>query len=197
MEAWYFAVIAGLMICWAVKIYNTLVSYQSQYKNGFQQISVQLKRRVDLIGNLVEVAKEYMNHESDTLLELTVARETLRQATKTAETNPGNNEVMKNLCTSQVGMENALSGFNVRVEDYPDLKANETMMQLSEELTSTENRVAAARQGYNDLVQKYNEYKMQFPNVIIAKKFGFIVNAGVLVFEESLEELNTAPKVKF
>lgn len=186
-----------ILIFWAVKIYNNLVSYKTQYENGFEQISVQLKRRIDLIGNLVEVAKKYMDHESKTLLAVVEAREGLSKSAKDAASHPGQKDSMLALGASQTALDTALSSFNLKMEAYPDLKANTTMMQLSEELTSTENRVSAARQGYNDLVQKFNEYKRLFPNVLFADKFGFTEDADTLQYEESVSELNKAPKVSF
>jgi LemA protein len=194
---WITIGVLAVLILWVVKIYNKLVSYRTQYQNGFQQISVQLKRRVDLIGNLVEVAKKYMDHESKTLQAVTEARSGLSQATLNAEANPGDKQAMMALGASQTTMDGAMGGFNLKMEDYPDLKASENMMQLSEEMTSTENRIAAARQGYNDLVQKFNESRQQFPTVIIANMAGFSTNADNLEFSESIEQLNEAPKVSF
>ena len=155
-QNWLIITIAVIVVIWVVKIYNNLVSYKTQYQNGFEQISVQLKRRLDLIGNLVDVAKKYMKHEKETLMAVTQARSGLLQATQVAENNLGDANVMANLTTSQVALESAMGGFNLKMEDYPDLKASENMMQLSEEMTTTENRIASARQGYNDLVQKFN-----------------------------------------
>jgi LemA protein len=196
-QNWPIIVIIAITIIWVVKIYNNLVSYKTQYQNGFEQISVQLKRRLDLIGNLVDAAKKYMEHEKETLMAVTQARSGLLQATQTAENNPDNANVMANLATSQVALESAMSGFNLKMEDYPDLKASENMMQLSEEMTTTENRIASARQGYNDLVQKFNEYKKSFPNVVFAGLFGFSADAQNLEFNESIEQLNEAPKDLF
>jgi LemA protein len=196
-QNWPIIAIIAITIIWVVKIYNNLVSYKTQYQNGFEQISVQLKRRLDLIGNLVDAAKKYMEHEKETLMAVTQARSGLLQATQTAENNPDNANVMANLATSQVALESAMSGFNLKMEDYPDLKASENMMQLSEEMTTTENRIASARQGYNDLVQKFNEYKKSFPNVVFAGLFGFSADAQNLEFNESIEQLNEAPKDLF
>ena len=196
-QNWLIITIVVIVVIWVVKIYNNLVSYKTQYQNGFEQISVQLKRRLDLIGNLVDVAKKYMKHEKETLMAVTQARSGLLQATQVAENNLGDANVMANLTTSQVALESAMGGFNLKMEDYPDLKASENMMQLSEEMTTTENRIASARQGYNDLVQKFNEYKKSFPNVIFAGLFGFSLDAQNLEFSESLEQLNEAPKDLF
>ncbi|CAC9587125.1 LemA protein [uncultured Gammaproteobacteria bacterium] len=197
VQNWLIIAIITMVVIWVVKIYNNLVSYKTQYQNGFEQISVQLKRRLDLIGNLVDAAKKYMEHEKETLMAVTQARSGLLQATQAAENNPGDANVMANLASSQVALEGAMGGFNLKMEDYPELKASENMMQLSEEMTTTENRIASARQGYNDLVQKFNEYKKSFPNVILAGLFGFSADAQNLEFNESLEQLNEAPKDLF
>ncbi len=197
VQNWLLIIIILIIVIWIVKIYNNLVSYKTQYKNAFEQISVQLKRRLDLIGNLVDGAKKYMEHEKETLMAVTQARSGLLQATQVAENNPSNANVMANLTTSQVALESAMGGFNLKMEDYPDLKASENMMQLSEEMTTTENRIASARQGYNDLVQKFNEYKKSFPNIIFASLFGFNADAQNLEFSASLEQLNEAPKNLF
>ncbi|HIM95644.1 MAG TPA: LemA family protein [Gammaproteobacteria bacterium] len=197
MQNWVTILIIAIVVMWVVSIYNKLVSYKTQYQNGFEQISVQLKRRLDLIGNLVDAAKKYMEHEKETLMAVTQARSGLLNATQAAEKNPGDINVMATLATSQVALDSAMGGFNMKMEDYPDLKASENMMQLSEEMTTTENRIAAARQGYNDLVQKFNEYKKSFPTVILAGMFGFGDDANNLEFSESIEQLNDAPKNLF
>ena len=197
IQNWVTILIIAIVIMWVVSIYNKLVSYKTQYQNGFEQISVQLKRRLDLIGNLVDAAKKYMEHEKETLMAVTQARSGLLNATQAAEKNPGDINVMATLATSQVALDGAMGGFNMKMEDYPDLKASENMMQLSEEMTTTENRIASARQGYNDLVQKFNEYKKSFPTVILAGMFGFGDDANNLEFSESIEQLNDAPKNLF
>lgn len=197
MEMWLTIGAVALLVIWIIKIYNNLVSFRSHYKNGFQQISVQLKRRADLIGNLVEIAKKYMEHESETLLAVTMARQGLIDATKGADSNPGDHGAMMALQASQLSMDKAMGGFSLKMEAYPDLKASDNMAQLSEELISTENKVSYARQGYNDLVQKFNEYRQQFPNVVFAGMFGFGQNADNLEFAESIADLNIAPKVQF
>jgi LemA protein len=197
IQNWLLIAIIGILIIWIVKIYNNLVSYKTQYQNGFEQISVQLKRRLDLIGNLVDAAKKYMAHEKETLMAVTQARSGLLQATQAAENNPTNANTMATLASSQMALEGAMGGFNLKMEDYPELKASENMMQLAEELTSTENRIASARQGYNDLVQKFNEYKKSFPNVIFAGMFGFGADAQNLEFNENIQQLNEVPKDLF
>lgn len=190
---WLLIAIIVIIVFWLVRIYNNLVSYKTQYQNGFEQISVQLKRRMDLIDNLVDVAKKYMEHEKDTLTAITQARSGLMQATNDAVANPADKNAMTNLAASQLALDNAVGGFNLKVEDYPDLKANENMIQLSEEMTTTENRIAASRQGYNDLVQKFNEYKQSFPNTLLASIFGFSDDAQNLQFSENYEQLNAKP----
>jgi len=196
-QNWLLITIMVVLLIWIVSIYNNLVSYKTQYQNGFEQISVQLKRRLDLIGNLVDVAKKYMEHERETLSAVTEARAGLTQANEVAQKNPGEANAMANLASSQVALDSAMGGFNLKMEAYPDLKASENMMQLSEEITTTENRIASARQGYNDLVQKFNEYKKSFPNLLFAGVFGFSMNAQNLEFSESIEQLNQAPKDLF
>ncbi len=196
-QNWLLITIVVVLLIWIVSIYNNLVSYKTQYQNGFEQISVQLKRRLDLIGNLVDVAKKYMEHERETLSAVTEARAGLIQANEVAQKNPGEANAMANLASSQVALDSAMGGFNLKMEAYPDLKASENMMQLSEEMTTTENRIASARQGYNDLVQKFNEYKKSFPNLLFAGVFGFSMNAQNLEFSESIEQLNQAPKDLF
>lgn len=196
-QNWLLITIVVVLLIWIVSIYNNLVSYKTQYQNGFEQISVQLKRRLDLIGNLVDVAKKYMAHERETLSAVTEARAGLIQANEVAQKNPGETNAMANLASSQVALDSAMGGFNLKMEAYPDLKASENMMQLSEEITTTENRIASARQAYNDLVQKFNEYKQSFPNLLFAGVFGFSMNAQNLEFSDSIEQLNQAPKDLF
>ncbi|QKQ23882.1 LemA family protein [Candidatus Ruthia endofausta] len=196
-QNWLLITIVIVLFIWIVSIYNNLVSYKTQYQNGFEQISVQLKRRLDLIGNLVGIAKKYMEHERETLTAVTEARAGLTEANEAAQKNPGEVSTMANLASSQVALDSAMGGFNLKMEAYPDLKASENMVQLSEEMTTTENRIASARQGYNDLVQKFNEYKKSFPNVLFAGVFGFGVDAQNLEFSESMEQLNQTPKDLF
>lgn len=193
IQNWLIIAIIVIVIIWIVKIYNNLVAYKTQYENGFEQISVQLKRRMDLIGNLVKAAEKYMEHEKETLMAVTQARAGMMSATDSATQNPGSKNAMATLASSQVALDSAIGGFNMKMEDYPDLKASENMMQLSEEMTTTENRIASSRQGYNDLVQKFNEYKKSFPNLVFAGLFGFGVDASNLEFSESTEELNAKP----
>ena len=188
-------VIVLLLIFYAVAIYNRLVTLKNRYKNSFSQIEVQLKRRYDLIPNLVETAKGYMQHERETLEAVIQARNQATASLKAAAQDPGNPNAIQGL----IGAENVLTGTLGKMfalsEAYPDLKANENMMQLTEELTSTENRIAFARQAYNDQVTAYNTYRQTFPPVFFAGMFGHATDAPLLEFES--EKIAEAPKVSF
>jgi LemA protein len=184
-------VIAGL---WAMGIYNSLVALRNQFKNAFAQIDVQLKRRYDLIPNLVETAKGYLKHEHDTLEDVIKARNVAYAASQTAAANPADGNAVKGLASADAGLTGALSKLMVVSEQYPDLKANQNMMQLTEELTSTENKVAFARQAYNDAVMTYNTSRETFPNVVLAGAFGFL--PAELFHVDDPTERN-APKVSF
>jgi len=184
-------VVLGL---WVTGIYNSLVTLRNRFKNAFAQIDVQLKRRYDLIPNLVEVAKGYMKHESSTLEAVIKARNIALAASQSAAANPADANAMKGLVTAETGLTGALSRLMVVSEQYPDLKANQNMLQLTEELTSTENKVSFARQAYNDSVMTYNTTRETFPNVIFAGMFGF--QAAELFKIEDPTERN-APKVSF
>jgi LemA protein len=177
-----------------VSIYNRLVSGRNAYKNAFAQIDVQLTRRHDLIPNLVETAKGYMKHERETLEAVIAARNSAVTGLKRAAANPGDPGAVQQLA----GAENALSGALGRLfalaEAYPDLKANQNMMQLSEELTSTENKVAFARQSFNDAVMNYNNTREMFPNSIVAGMFAF---APAQLLEIESPEKRAVPQVKF
>ena len=191
-------VILGLIVVFVVfvaGIYNRLVSSRNNYKNAFAQIDVQLKRRYDLIPNLVETAKGYLKHERETLEAVIAARSAAVSANKKAAANPGEPGAMQGLMQAEGMLSGALGKLFALSESYPDLKANETMNQLSEELTSTENKVAFARQAFNDMVTSYNTNIEKFPNNIIAGMFNF-VQAELLEATESAEE-RQAPKVSF
>jgi LemA protein len=179
---------------WVAGIYNTLVALRNRFKNAFAQIDVQLKRRYDLIPNLVEVAKGYMKHESTTLEAVIKARNIALAASQSAAANPADANAMKSLVSAEAGLGGALSRLMVVSEQYPDLKANQNMMQLTEELTSTENKVSFARQAYNDSVMQYNTTREVFPNVIFAGMFGFTA-AELFKIEDPTER--NAPKVSF
>lgn len=179
---------------WIAGIYNTLVALRNRFKNAFAQIDVQLKRRYDLIPNLVEVAKGYMKHESSTLENVIKARNIALAASQAAAANPADGNAMKSLVSAEAGFGGALSRLMVVSEQYPDLKANQNMLQLTEELTSTENKVSFARQAYNDSVMAYNTSRETFPNVIFANLFGFVA-AELFKIEDPTER--NAPKVNF
>jgi LemA protein len=175
-------------------IYNRLVTLRNRYKNAFSQIDVQLKRRYDLIPNLVETAKAYLKHEKETLEAVIHARNQAVSASQKAAQNPGDPSSMKGLMGAEAGLAGALGRLFALAEAYPDLKANQTMAQLSEELTSTENKVAFARQAYNDAVTEYNTSRETFPNVLIANPFGF---TEAQLFEIETPKEREAPKVSF
>ncbi len=187
-------VIAIVAALWAAGIYNSLVALRNRFKNAFAQIDVQLKRRYDLIPNLVETAKGYMKHESGTLEAVIKARNIAYAASQSAAANPADANAMKGLLSAESGLTGALSRLMVVSEQYPDLKANQNMMQLTEELTSTENKVSFARQAYNDSVMQYNTAREVFPNVIFAGMFGFLP-AELFKIDDPAER--NAPKVSF
>ena len=190
-------VIAAVLVIaalWIAGIYNALVGLRNRFKNAFAQIEVQLKRRYDLIPNLVETAKGYMKHESSTLEAVITARNIAAAAASAVATNPADANAMKGLLSAEAGLGGALSRLMVVSEQYPDLKANQNMMQLTEELTSTENKVGFARQAYNDAVMAYNTAREIFPNVVFAGMFGFLP-AELFKIEDPTER--NAPKVSF
>jgi LemA protein len=177
-----------------VGIYNSLVTLRNRFKNAFSQIDVQLKRRYDLIPNLVETAKAYMKHERETLEAVIQARNQAVTAEGRAAANPGDANAMKGLMGAEAMLTGAVGRLFALMESYPDLKANQNMAQLTEELTSTENRVAFSRQAYNDAVTEYNTAREKFPNAIIANSMGF---TAAPLFEVESKEERQAPKVKF
>jgi LemA protein len=190
-------IVIGLIIAavfFAISIYNRLVSGRNRFKNAFAQIDVQLTRRHDLIPNLVETAKGYMKHERETLEAVITARNVAVAGLKTAAKDPSDPEAMKQLAQAEQGLSGALGRLFALSESYPDLKANQNMMQLSEELTTTENKVAFARQAYNDSVMQYNTLRESFPNNFVAERFSFL-RAELLEIED--EAKRQTPQVSF
>ena len=184
----------ALAVFWAVGLYNGLVTARNAYKNAFAQIDVQLTRRYDLIPNLVETAKGYMKHERETLEAVIIARNSAVAGLSAAKSNPGDPAAMQQLASSEGALGAVLNRLFALSEAYPDLKANTTMMQLSEELTTTENKVAFARQGYNDSVMNYNNRREVFPTSIIANGFNF---QPAQLLEIDAPEKREAVKVSF
>jgi LemA protein len=185
-------VVVGL---WTASIYNQLVTLRARGKNAFAQIDVQLKRRHDLIPNLVETAKGYMAHERETLEGVINARNQAVSATSAAAANPGDMAAMGALAGAETMLTKSLGRLFALAEAYPDLKANQNMLAIQEELTATENKVAFARQAFNDAITAFNTYRDSFPPVLLAGTFGF-QPAGLLEFEDR-EAIQAAPKVAF
>lgn len=186
--------VVAITVFYLIAIYNGLVALRNAFKNAFAQIDVQLQRRYDLIPNLVETAKGYMQHERGTLEAVIQARNQAMSAARTVEADPTNAVAMRELGGAENALSGMLSRFFALAEAYPDLKANQTMMQLQEELASTENKIAFARQAYNDAVMHYNTKRESFPDNIIAGTFSF-TEAQLLELEE--KEARKAVKVSF
>jgi LemA protein len=184
-------------VFWAAAIYNGLVTARNGYKNAFAQIDVQLQRRFDLIPNLVEVAKKYMAHERETLEAVIAARSAAQSGLAAANASPGNPAAMAQLAAAQGQLNAGLGRLLAVAEAYPDLKANQNMMQLTEELTSTENKVAFARQAFNDMVMAYNNRREVFPNSVFAGMFGFQPATLLEIPAEQQAQVRAAPKVEF
>jgi LemA protein len=194
MVGWIALGVIVAIALWAIVVYNGLVQLRNRYKNSYAQIDVQLKRRYDLIPNLVETVKGYMKHERETLEAVIRARNAAQTASVAANAAPGNPAAMQGLGQAEGALTAVLGKMFALAESYPDLKANQNMMQLSEELTSTENRVAFARQAYNDSVMAYNNRREVFPSSLIAGTFGFTPAA---LFEVDDPQQRQAPQVSF
>ena len=190
-------VIIAVLAFWAVGIYNGLVTARNAFKNAFAQIDVQLQRRFDLIPNLVETAKGYIKHERETLEAVIAARGAAMAGLSAAKASPGDPAAMAGLAASQGALDGALGRLMAVAEAYPDLKANQNMMQLSEELTSTENKVAFARQAFNDSVMGYNNRREVFPSSLVAGMFGFAPAALLEIPAADQAQVRAAPKVQF
>ena len=190
-------VIVAAVTFWGVGIYNGLVTARNAYKNAFAQIDVQLQRRFDLIPNLVEVARKYMAHERETLEAVIAARSAAQSGLSAAKANPGDPGAMAQLAAAQGQLNAGLGRLLAVAEAYPDLKANQNMMQLTEELTSTENKVAFARQAFNDAVMGYNNRREAFPGNLFAGMFGFAAATLLDIPVDKRDQVREAPKVSF
>ena len=195
MGGWIALAVIVAIVFWAIVIYNGLVQLRNRYKNSYAQIDVQLKRRYDLIPNLVEAAKGYLTHERETLEKVISARGAAMGAAQKAAAAPGDPAAMQGLAQAEGALGGALGRLMAVFEAYPDLKANQNILQVQEELTSTENKIAFARQAYNDTVMEYNTKRETFPETVFAGMFGF-TPATLLEATESAEE-RKAPKVSF
>ena len=195
MGLWIFLAVIVALAVWAVSIFNRLVALRNRFKNAFSQIDVQLKRRYDLIPNLVESVKGYMQHERGTLEAVVKARGNAVSAAQAAAAQPGDPAAMQGLSQAEGALGGALGRLLAVFEQYPDLKANQNVLGLQEELSSTENKVAFARQAYIDSVMEYNTRRESFPDSIFAGMFGF-ATAELLQATESVEE-RKAPQVRF
>ena len=193
---WIILIIIVGGILFAISIYNRLVAGRNRFKNAFSQIDVQMTRRYDLIPNLIETAKGYSQHERETLEAVVTARNAAANMLSSVAADPGDPQAMKGLAGAEGKLAGALMNFNMVMEAYPDLKANQNMMQLSEQLTTTENKVSFARQAFNDQVMAYNTYRQSFPPTFFATRFGHPQDAVLLEFEDSAA-IQAAPKVSF
>lgn len=192
-------VVLGVLVLlglYAIAIYNNLVAKKNQIDNGFAQIEVQLKRRYDLIPNLIKVAKKYMEHERETLEAVIAARNEASNSLAKMESRLDDPKAVAQFNEAEQGLVGAMGKMSFVMEAYPELKANENMMQLTEELTTTENRIAFARQAFNDFVLAFNTYRQSFPQNQVANMFGFTTDAKMLEFEDS-KAMQAAPDVSF
>lgn len=190
------AIVVGVVL-WAMGLYNGLVTARNAFRNAFAQIDVQLQRRFDLIPNLVEVARKYMAHERETLEAVIAARAAAQSGLAAAKANPGDPGAMAELASAQGQLNAGLGRLLAVAEAYPELKANQNMMQLTEELTSTENKVAFARQAFNDAVMHYNNRREMFPNSILAGMFGFLPATLLEIAADKQAQVREVPKVQF
>ncbi|WAC65018.1 LemA family protein [Pseudoxanthomonas sp. SL93] len=189
--------VAAVAVIWGVGIHNGLVAARNAFRNAFAQIDVQLQRRFDLIPNLVETAKGYLNHERETLESVVAARSAAQSGLAAAKAHPGDPGAMAQLAAAQGQLNAGLGRLLAVAEAYPDLKANQNMMQLTEELTSTENKVAFARQAYNDAVMAYNNRREMFPSSVVAGAFNFTPAALLDIPAEKVAQVREAPRVQF
>jgi LemA protein len=189
--------VAAVAVLWGVGVYNGLVTARNAFRNAFAQIDVQLQRRFDLIPNLVETVKGYLDHERATLEAVVAARSAAQSGLAAAKANPGDPDAMAQLAAAQGQLNAGLGRLLAVAEAYPDLKANQNMMQLTEELTSTENKVAFARQAYNDAVMAYNNRREMFPSSVVAGAFGFTPAALLDIPAEKAAQVREAPRVQF
>ncbi|MDH4281352.1 MAG: LemA family protein [Myxococcales bacterium] len=189
-----FLLLAVVLVAWFAAIYNSLVNLRNRFRNAFAQIDVQLKRRHDLIPNLVETAKGYLSHERETLEAVIAARNSAEGARARAAADPGDARAMQGLASAEAGLSGVLGRFFALSEAYPDLKANQNMMQLSEELSTTENKIAFARQAFNDAVMRYNNKCEMVPSNFVASRFGF---ARAEFFEIETEAERAPVQVQF
>ncbi|GGJ95393.1 LemA family protein [Pseudomonas matsuisoli] len=191
----WLAVLVAVALC-VVSLYNRLIILRARYRNAFAQIEVQLKRRYDLIPNLVEIAKGYLSHERETLEAVIQARNGAVSGLDAAVARPGDAAAIAHLSGAESHLREALGRLNVTLEAYPDLQAAQNMQQLSDELGTTENRIAFARQAYNDAVMEYNTYRQSFPPIVFASAFGHAQDAASLTFDEG-KTLKVAPSIRF
>lgn len=194
MEFWIFLAIVAALFLYAISIYNKLVNLRNRVRNAFAQIDVQLTRRYDLIPNLIETVKGYMKHERQTLQDVINARNSAVSGLRAAAADPSNGQAIKELAGAEAVLQGTLGRLFALAEAYPDLKANQNMMRFQEELTSTENKVAFARQAFNDAVMVYNNTRENFPNTIIAGSFNF---QAAEFLEMEAEEKREVPQVSF